>query len=100
MHVILSERLKSITDVFGKLPDVIEDVWISVANNEKEEAEKIIDNVPLVHSFENRYNKVENVNPPPLSCSRNLKCGLPCLYCRFCSSSIREWLSLAGLSPA
>ena len=63
VHQLLSERLKSITDVFGQLPDVLEDVWIKIANNEREEAEKIIDNVPKVHPFENRYNNgVKNID--------------------------------------
>lgn len=56
VHRLLSERLKNITDVFGQLPDVLEDVWIMVANKEQEEAEKIIDNVPKTHPFESRYN--------------------------------------------
>lgn len=63
VHELLSNRLKSITDVFGQLPDVLEDVWIKIASNEREEAEKIIDNVPKVHPFENRYNKgVKNID--------------------------------------
>jgi len=56
VHDLLSERLKNITDVFGQLPDVLEDVWIEVAKGQIEEAEKIIDNIPSVHPFENRYN--------------------------------------------
>lgn len=63
VHQLLSDRLKSITDVFGQLPDILEDVWIKVANNEREEAEKIIDNIPKVHPFENRYNNgVKNID--------------------------------------
>lgn len=56
VHHLLSDRLKNITAMFGQLPDVLEDVWIKVASNEIEEAEKIIDNVPKVHPFESRYN--------------------------------------------
>lgn len=52
----LSERLKNITDVFGQVPDVLEDVWISTALGKEEEALKVIDQVPIVHPFENRYN--------------------------------------------
>jgi len=60
---MLSERLKNITNVFGQLPDVLEDVWINVANNECDEAEKIIDSVPKVHPFESRYNNdVKNID--------------------------------------
>jgi len=56
VHDLLSDRLKSITDVFGQLPDVLEDVWIMIANNEKEKAEQVINNIPKVHPFKNRYN--------------------------------------------
>lgn len=56
VHDLLSDRLKNITAMFGQLPDVLEDVWIKVATNEIEEAEKIIDNVPKIHPFESRYN--------------------------------------------
>ena len=56
VHDLLSDRLKNITDVFGQLPDVLEDVWIMIANNEKEKAEQIINNIPKVHPFKNRYN--------------------------------------------
>lgn len=56
VYLLLSEMLKNNTDFFGQLPDVLEDVWIMVANKEQEEAEKIIDNVPKTHPFESRYN--------------------------------------------
>ena len=63
VHELLSDRLKNITSIFGQLPDVLEDVWIKIANNELEEAEKIIDNIPKIHPFENRYNnKVEKID--------------------------------------
>lgn len=61
VHEVLSLRFKNITSVFGQLPDVLEDVWIEIANGRKEEALKIINNVPEVHPFENRYNN--NVKP-------------------------------------
>ena len=56
VHKLLSKRLKNIYDVFGQLPDVLEDVWIKIAIGEQEEALKKIDNVPEKHPFENRYN--------------------------------------------
>jgi superfamily II DNA or RNA helicase len=63
VHELLSERFKSIKDMFGQLPDVLEDVWIQIAIGEQEEAEKIIGNIPEVHPFENRYNHgVSNID--------------------------------------
>lgn len=71
VHKKLSERLKNITNVFGQLPDVLEDVWINIALGQEEEALKIIDNVPERHPFEARYNDdVRHINWE--SCSRVL----------------------------
>lgn len=56
VHELLSARLENITNVFGQLPDTLEDVWIEVAKGEIESAKQIIDNVPKKHPFENRYN--------------------------------------------
>jgi hypothetical protein len=56
VHKILSKRLKNIYGIFGQLPDVLEDVWINVALADKEEASRIIDNIPKKHPFESRYN--------------------------------------------
>jgi len=56
VHDLLSSRLESITNVFGQLPDTLEDVWIKIAKGEIESAKQIIDNVPYKHPFEKRYN--------------------------------------------
>jgi len=55
VHTILSERLKSITSIFGQLPDVLEDVWVEIAQNNIEKAKKIIDAVPIQSPFEAKY---------------------------------------------
>jgi len=55
VHEMLSERLQNISNIFGQLPDVLEDVWIQVALNNKAEAEKIIDSIPKQHPFELKY---------------------------------------------
>lgn len=71
VHNLLSSRLESIYNVFGQLPDVLEDVWIEIAVGDKEKALEIIDSVPEVHPFENRYNMgVEHINWE--TCSRVL----------------------------
>jgi len=64
VHLILSKRLKDINDIFGQLPDVMEDVWVQVAMGKKAEAEKIIDAVPVQHPFTNKYEKqtVKHIN--------------------------------------
>ncbi|WP_343009341.1 phospholipase D-like domain-containing anti-phage protein [Clostridium celatum] len=57
VHSMLSERLESIHDMFGQIPDILEDVWIDVALNDIEEANRIIDEVPKYHPFKLRYEK-------------------------------------------
>lgn len=57
VHEILSRRLENIHSMFGQLPDVLEDVWIEVALNDIENAQRIIDEVPKYHPFELRYER-------------------------------------------
>ena len=61
VHELLSSRLHDIFNLFGQLPDVLEDAWVAVALGEKERAQKIIDDVPDRHAFELRYTEVEPV---------------------------------------
>ena len=55
VHALLSERFNNIHDMFGQIPDVLEDVWISVALKDIEEAKRKIDEVPKQHPFNLRY---------------------------------------------
>jgi superfamily II DNA or RNA helicase len=55
VHSLLSQRLANIRDMFGQIPDVLEDVWVNVALNEIEEAKRKIDAIPKQHPFELRY---------------------------------------------
>lgn len=71
VHSRLSKRLKNISDVFGQIPDVLEDVWINVALGQEEKALQLIDETPQKHPFEARYNDdVEYINWE--SCSKVL----------------------------
>jgi SNF2 family DNA or RNA helicase len=65
VHNLLANRLKNIQDLFGQIPDTLEDVWVQVALNKKEEAEKqILDfSENDVHPFYNKYQNQENVKP-------------------------------------
>ncbi|WP_246240537.1 phospholipase D-like domain-containing anti-phage protein [Anaerocolumna sedimenticola] len=56
VHSLLSVRLKSIYNLFGQLPDMLSDVWIDVALNNIDEANKQIGNIPDKHPFDVRYN--------------------------------------------
>lgn len=62
VHQLLSDRLQNIYDLFGQIPDVLEDAWVLMALGEKEEAKKIIDALPKEHPFEVRYTQVETVD--------------------------------------
>jgi len=62
--------LRTISTLFGQLPDTLEDVWVQVALNDEEQARKVIDAVPTAHPFEMRYDRVEAVDFE--SCSRVL----------------------------
>lgn len=55
VHSVLAERLKSITDIFGQIPDILESVWIEIARGDEEKAKKIIDEIPPRSPFEDKY---------------------------------------------
>ena len=65
VHSLLSNRLKSIKDLFGQIPDTLEDVWIEVALNNIEEAEKKIGEVSEddTHPFYRKYQDQNNIKP-------------------------------------
>lgn len=62
VHQLLSSRLEYIFDLFGQIPDVLDAVWIDVAQGDLEEARKRIDGLDRVHPFDARYARVENLD--------------------------------------
>jgi len=62
VHQLLSSRLEYIFSLFGQIPDVLESVWINIAQGEVEEARRLIDGLQQTHSFDDRYAKVENID--------------------------------------
>lgn len=62
VHELLSGRLEGIRDLFGQIPDTLEDVWVLTALREEERALEIIDEVPERHPFELRYDRIEPVD--------------------------------------
>jgi hypothetical protein len=62
VHELLSERLEDIFNLFGQIPDVLEDVWIEIATGQIEAAKKIIDAVQPRHPFDEKYNRVEELD--------------------------------------
>jgi SNF2 family DNA or RNA helicase len=63
VHQLLANRLENIKDLFGQIPDTLEDVWVEVALNKVAEAEKRISdfNEEEVHPFYNKYQNVSNI---------------------------------------
>ncbi len=59
VHQLLSTRLQDIYDLFGQIPDVLEDAWIDVAMGEIERARQVIAAVPSKHPFELRYHGIQ-----------------------------------------
>ena len=48
--------------MFGQLPDTLEDVWVEVSRNEMERAQQVIDQVPTIHPFQLKYDRIANVD--------------------------------------
>ena len=70
VHELLSERLENISRLFGQLPDTLEDVWVTVALGQVEQARQTIDAVPREHPFKLRYREVQRIDWE--SCARVL----------------------------
>jgi superfamily II DNA or RNA helicase len=69
VHQKLSDRLKNIHGIFGQIPEVLEDVWIAIAQNDEKRAEEAINKVPKKHPFELKYEHNVPKTEDWLSCS-------------------------------
>lgn len=65
VHLLLADRLKNIQDLFGQIPDTLEDVWVEVAMKKMDDAKKIIQDFSEndLHPFYNKYQNQVNVKP-------------------------------------
>ena len=55
VHRKLSGRLQSIYAMFGQIPDILEDVWVAVAQNDEARAELAITKLPAKNPFIAKY---------------------------------------------
>ncbi|MDI6880519.1 MAG: helicase-related protein [Desulfitobacteriaceae bacterium] len=55
VHSKLSERLKGIYGIFGQIPEVLEDVWIAMAQNDEQKALEAINRIPERNPFKLKY---------------------------------------------
>jgi len=58
VHSKLSGRLKGIYTLFGQIPDVLEDVWIAIAQKDEARAELAISKLPQKNPFILKYEKI------------------------------------------
>jgi superfamily II DNA/RNA helicase len=63
VHERLSSRLEAIHQLFGQIPEVLQNVWITAAIDNLEEAEKYIDNYQkdAKNPFQGRYEQMDGV---------------------------------------
>lgn len=58
---VLAERLRAIHDLFGQIPDTLEDVWVKVALKDEAEIAHLIDQTTAIRNpFDRKYSKVED----------------------------------------
>ena len=63
VHNVLADRLEAIHDLFGQIPDTLEDVWVQIALNEEAEASQLIDRTAATRNpFDVKYSRVEDAN--------------------------------------
>ncbi len=55
VHSKLSDRLQAVFKMFGQIPEVLNDVWIAVAQNNEARALEIIDQMPTNNPFIIKY---------------------------------------------
>lgn len=72
VHDLLSQRLEAIHELFGQIPDTLEDVWVKTAIGERGEAQQLIDRTTALrrNPFDAKYARVEDSDWE--SCSRVL----------------------------
>ena len=63
VHQVLADRLEAIHDLFGQIPDTLEDVWVQIALNDEQSAQQLIDRTSATRNpFDVKYSKVEDAD--------------------------------------
>jgi superfamily II DNA/RNA helicase len=63
VHQVLATRLQAIHEIFGQIPDTLEDVWVHVALHDERAAQQLIDRtVATRNPFDAKYSKVEDAD--------------------------------------
>ena len=60
---MLADRLEAIHELFGQIPDTLEDVWVQVALHDELAAQQLIDRTTATRNpFDVKYSKVEDAD--------------------------------------
>lgn len=63
VHRVLADRLEAIHELFGQIPDTLEDVWVEVALQNEQAARQLIDRTTATRNpFDVKYSKVEDAD--------------------------------------
>ncbi len=63
VHQVLANRLAAIHSLFGQIPDTLEDVWVQIALNDEQAAQRLIDRTTATRNpFDVKYSKVEDAD--------------------------------------
>ncbi len=63
VHQVLADRLESIHELFGQIPDTLEDVWVKIALQNEQEALQLIDRTTATQNpFDAKYSVVEDAD--------------------------------------
>jgi ERCC4-related helicase len=63
VHQVLADRLQAIHDLFGQIPDTLEDVWVHLALQDQQAAKQLIDQTAAARNpFDEKYSRVEDTD--------------------------------------
>ena len=62
VHQVLADRLEAIHNLFGQIPDTLEDVWVKIALEDKEAARRLINRATdgTQNPFDAKYSRVKD----------------------------------------
>lgn len=63
VHQVLADRLESIHDLFGQIPDTLEEVWVQIALQNEQAANQLIDRTKATRNpFDVKYSRVDEAD--------------------------------------
>ncbi len=63
VHQVLADRLEAIHELFGQIPDTLEDVWVQIALKDEAAAHQLINRSTATRNpFDVKYSKVEDAD--------------------------------------